>query len=79
MPISTITTKGQVTIPKEVRDALHLEPGVRVSFLVRDDGVVEMRAETVDLRSLLGILKVDGRRRTLEEMDEAIRRAAAGR
>jgi AbrB family looped-hinge helix DNA binding protein len=43
MPESTVTTKGQITIPKEVRDRLRIGAGDRVSFLVRDDGVVELR------------------------------------
>ena len=35
MPTSTLTTKGQTTVPKEVRDALALEPGDRLSWDVR--------------------------------------------
>lgn len=77
MPNATITSKGQVTIPKDVRDALHLRAGDRVSFVVRDDAVVEMRADTVDLKDLVGILKVRGKRLTVEQMNEVIRRAAA--
>ncbi len=79
MPTATITSKGQVTIPKDVRDALHLQPGDRVSFVVRDDAVVEMRAEIVDVRDLVGILKVNGMRLTVAQMNEVIRRAAAKR
>jgi AbrB family looped-hinge helix DNA binding protein len=32
MPVSTITSKGQTTVPKEVRDALHLEPGDKLTW-----------------------------------------------
>ncbi|MEA2690937.1 MAG: hypothetical protein QOJ16_324 [Acidobacteriota bacterium] len=76
MPNATITSKGQITIPKEVRDALSLEVGHRVSFLVREDGVVEMRPETVDLMSLFGVIKPRVQGVTLDDMDAAIRRSA---
>ena len=37
---TTLTSKGQVTIPKHIRDALHLEPGCAVEFLVNREGEV---------------------------------------
>jgi antitoxin PrlF len=77
MPTATITSKGQITIPKEVRRALSLRTGHRVSFLVREDGVVEMHPETVDLMSLYATLKPRVRGVSLRDMDEAIRRSAA--
>ena len=76
MPVATLSSKGQVTIPKEVRDALRIDSGDRLSFLVRDDGVVELRPETVDLKDLYGMLKVDGKPVTVEELNEDIARAA---
>ena len=76
MPSATLSSKGQVTIPKEIRTALRVDCGDRVSFLVRDDGVVELRPETVDLKDLYGLLKYEGQPATVEEMDEDIARAA---
>ena len=38
MSAATITAKGQTTIPKDVRNKLHLEPGDRVEFLVQENG-----------------------------------------
>jgi len=76
MPGSTLTTKGQVTIPKPVRDALGVHAGDRLSFLVREDGVVELRPETVDLKDLFGVLKHDGKPTTVDEMDQGIAEAA---
>lgn len=78
MPTATMTSKGQVTIPKEVREALHLETGHRITFEVREDGIVEMRPENVDLMSLCGIFKPGVRGVTLKDMDEAIRKGASG-
>ncbi|MBW8873998.1 MAG: AbrB/MazE/SpoVT family DNA-binding domain-containing protein [Acidobacteria bacterium] len=76
MPTATVTSKGQITIPKEVRDSLGLEAGHRVSFQVREDGVVELRPDTVDLMSLCGILKPRIRGVTIEDMNAGIRKAA---
>ena len=76
MPGSALTTKGQVTIPKPVRDALGVHAGDRVSFLVRDDGVVELRPETVDLKDLYAMLKYRGEPVTVEEMDQGIAETA---
>ncbi len=78
MSTSTISSKGQVTIPKEVRQALRLDKGDRVLFLIREDGVVELRPETVDLLDLVGVLEPsDGRHVTVEEMDQDMGRAVA--
>ena len=38
--VTTLTSKGQVTIPKRIRDALHLLPGAEVEFAVNEDGEV---------------------------------------
>ena len=78
MSESAVTTKGQVTIPKAVRDRLRIGAGDRVSFVVREDGVVELRPSTVDLKELVGTLAVQGKRLSVDEMDEAIRRGATG-
>ena len=77
MPTATVTSKGQITIPKEVRETLGLEAGHRVSFQIREDKVVEMHPENVDLMSLFGIFKPQVKGVTLEEMEEAIREGAA--
>lgn len=72
MATSKVTAKGQITIPKAIRDAPGVDTGHRVEFVVRADGVVEMIARTRPLLSLAGIL---GERRlgvTVEEMDAAI-------
>ena len=77
MPAATITSKGQITIPKAIRDALRLSTGDRVAFRLRDDGIVELAPETVDLLSLQGILKPRVLGISLEDMDAAIAEGAA--
>lgn len=78
MPTATVTSKGQVTIPKPVRDALGLETGDRVCFTLREDGVVELVPGTVDVMSLFGILDPDVKGVTIDAMNEAVARGAAG-
>jgi AbrB family looped-hinge helix DNA binding protein len=77
MPRSTLTSKGQITLPKAVREALAVHPGDTQSFLIHDDGTVTVEAETVDLLQLRGAVKPARRGVTVEEMNEAIRRSAA--
>src|SRR5215212_10802959 len=74
MASATVTSKGQVTVPKEIRDHLGLEPGDRVRFQIGSGGEVIVEPETVDIRSLRGMLKRRGRRVSLRDMDLAIRR-----
>lgn len=76
MPVSKITSKGQVTVPKVVREALALLPGDRMSFVIQDDGTVTVEAGTVDLFSLRGAVKGGGRHVSVEQMSEAVRRGA---
>lgn len=79
MPSSTLTSKGQVTIPKQVREALGLKAGDRINFVIAPDGSVSVEPATVDLMSLEGILKPRRKGVTIEQMDEAIRRAGSRR
>ena len=79
MPTATVTSKGQITIPKSVRDELGLRVGDRVAFRTLEDGQVVVEPETLDLRDLKGILKPSRTGVTLEDMDAAIRSVAAKR
>jgi AbrB family looped-hinge helix DNA binding protein len=80
MPSATITSKGQLTLPKAIRDLLHLGVGDRVDFIVKDDGTVWLRPATVDIRELSGLLhRKDLKPLSIEEMNAVIRRRGAGR
>lgn len=76
---SALSLKGQTTIPKAIRDHLHLEPGGRIKFFVHPDGSVVILPK-IPTSSLKGIVPAQKRRRvSLEEMDAAIAKGSAGR
>lgn len=76
--LAKITAKGQVTLPKEVRDRYGLKAGDRIEF-VEENGRTWVRPRNVRAVDLAGILgpPPSGRSLTIEEMDEAIMDAVA--
>ena len=75
--IGSVTSKGQTTIPKEVRDRLGLEQGTRIEWSV-EDGKATIRPRKVRAIDLAGILHRPGMKRlSVEEIDEAIMDAVA--
>ena len=77
MPSATVTSKGQITIPKPIRQVLGVHPGDRVVFWQAADGRVIVEPETVDLRSLRGSLRSESEPVSVEQMNEAIAKGAA--
>ena len=75
MPTATLTSKGQVTIPKSVRDFLHIDAGDQIDFVVTDAGDVLVRTVNVDVRELRGLLKRPRQRAvSVEQMNQSILR-----
>jgi AbrB family looped-hinge helix DNA binding protein len=72
MATAKVTSKGQITLPKRIRDLLGVHPGDQVVFRPTDAGIV-VEANTIDLLSLKGILKPKVRGVTLDGMERAIR------
>jgi antitoxin PrlF len=71
MQESTVTVKGQTTLPKDVRAALGLTSGDKVRYVILDGEVRILKARSVkELRGLLA--KPDQKPVSLEAMDEAI-------
>jgi len=73
---SSITAKGQATIPKPIRDYLGLKPGDRIKFFMHPNGSVVLLPK-LPATALRGILKPRRPPVTIEEMDEAIASGAA--
>ena len=57
MSHSTLTSKGQTTIPQEIREAVGLQTGAKLNWSVTPDGVLIVRAKTQSIESLAGSLK----------------------
>jgi AbrB family looped-hinge helix DNA binding protein len=73
---SAITSKGQATIPKAIREHLRLKPGDRVKFFVHPDGSVVLLPK-LPASALRGIVPPPKRPVTIEEMTEAAGAGAA--
>jgi antitoxin PrlF len=66
---ATLTSKGQTTIPKEIRDSLGMKPGDRISFTLMPDRTVVMRVKSKSIMNLAGVLHKKGRKRVpVEQM-----------
>ncbi len=72
MTTATITSKGQVTIPKDVRTRLGVGTGDRVEFIEIQDGVFQVVAATQDVQALKGIVPKPKRPVTIEDMNQAV-------
>lgn len=79
MSQSKVTSKGQVTLPKEIRQELGVQAGDRVEFRLAADGSVVVEAATCDPMALRGIIKPGRKGVSLSAMDDAIADAAVDR
>jgi len=78
MAAATVTSKGQITIPATVRDALGVDAGDRIEFVQVGKGEFNIVAATRSVRELSGILRRKGRKPiSIEEMNAAIAKGAA--
>ena len=74
MALSTLTSKGQVTIPKNVRDSLKLHAGDKVEFIENSKHEFVLKPVTLKATDVAGLLNKFKRKRSvsIEEMNEAI-------
>jgi len=70
MPESTITTKGQTTVPQPIREALQAQPGTRLTWNVLPDGTIVVRAKNKSILDMAGMVKVPkGKRVSVQDMN----------
>ncbi|HQQ04064.1 MAG TPA: AbrB/MazE/SpoVT family DNA-binding domain-containing protein [Kiritimatiellia bacterium] len=75
MVTATITSKGQITIPKTVRNSLHLHTGDKVAFILQNDSEAVIKPVTKSVEQVFGRLHHKGMVvRTVEDMNRAIAR-----
>lgn len=73
MAMATLTSKGQLTIPKAIRDSLHLHTGDRVAFVLRGESEALLKPVTKSVDDVFGRLhSAHQARRTVEEMKTAV-------
>ena len=72
MTTATLTSKGQITIPAEVRRVLNVQTGDRVEFVQIEPGRFELVAATHSVRELKGLFGRAARTVSIEEMNRAI-------
>ncbi len=79
--LGKVSSKGQTTVPKEVRDFLGLEEGTQVEWTLDDKGTATVTPRTLRAVDLAGFLgkPPSGRHLTIEEMDHAIGAAVSNR
>jgi antitoxin PrlF len=70
MGVSTITAKGQTTVPADVRTLVDAKPGTKLVWSVTPDGTIIVRAKTKSILAMAGMLKAPkGKRVALEDMN----------
>lgn len=70
---ATLTSKGQLTLPKEIRDRLNLDAGSILDFQIQADKTITARQVQPDARRIRGLLESPhATPLTVEQMDEAV-------
>lgn len=74
--IATLTSKGQLAVPKPIRDRLHLKAGDKVEFVLDEDGRLEVIPVTASVTQLKRMVPLPTKKVSLEDMDDAIQKNA---
>ncbi|WP_394787284.1 AbrB/MazE/SpoVT family DNA-binding domain-containing protein [Rhodoferax sp.] len=72
MTSATVTSKGQITIPARIRDAMHVSAGDRVEFVEVEPGRYEFIAATRSITALKGMFGPASKTVSIEDMNAAI-------
>lgn len=73
MSVSTVTSKGQITIPKPIREQLKIQAGDKIHFFIDDSGRVTFLPVKTDVRALKGIVPRPKKPVSVRDMNEAIK------
>ena len=76
MITATITSKGQITIPKDIREQLDLHAGDKISFIEDEDGSINLIPIKKPLNALKGLVAKPKKAVSVEDMNNAIKRKA---
>ncbi|MDX1637143.1 MAG: AbrB/MazE/SpoVT family DNA-binding domain-containing protein [Balneolaceae bacterium] len=77
MEQAKVTSKGQITIPKKIREKLDIHPGDKIIFKENKNGELVIESGKKPIQRLAGVLHRPGQKKvTIEEMNEAIKEAA---
>ena len=77
MTTSTLTSKGQTTIPIDIRSYLGIHPGDRIEYFIDDEGKVVISPLSMDVTQLKGMLPKSKKKITIEEMNKVIAKRGA--
>jgi AbrB family looped-hinge helix DNA binding protein len=78
MSTATLTAKGQVTIPADVRRRMGLDAGDRIEFVEIESGEYLIKPAIDDVRTLKGLLRKPAKPISIQDMNATIRRRGAG-
>ena len=73
MTLARMSTRGRLTIPKEIRDSLGISPGDTVAFIEKDDVIFMQHVRDDDIGNLFGSVIVDGRQ-DFQKIREEVKR-----
>ncbi len=77
MSVSTMTVKGQTTIPIQIRAYLNLHPGDKLEFFIDEEGQVVLAPLTSDVKRLKGMLPRPKKTVSIDKMNKAIKARGA--
>ncbi len=71
---ATVTSKGQITIPKVIRQKANIMTGTQLDFQLEEDGSIHVFLRTRDIEDIKGFVKPTGKPISLREMKKAIKK-----
>jgi AbrB family looped-hinge helix DNA binding protein len=79
MSASTVTSKGQITIPVDIRNLLNIRVGDVLEFLVEEDGKIKLYPQSKDIQDLKTLLPKPKKKLTVDEMNDIIAKRGGGK